>query len=278
MSKDRKNKHIVVFTDGSCSGNGKKNALGGIGIHFPNKELSDVSKIYRQGFCTSQKTELFAILTALRYIKQNLGLSNKQILIKTDSEYSINCVTNWINLWLKNGWKTKNKTPVANREFIEAIHKYYENYDITLEHVDGHTGLDDDDSIGNAAADKLATRATKRAIEEIRKANPQQKQYYGSKSANNKRTNKITNKNYSVKKTYGKNQNNRNNKTNSYDIEEYTLVLAGASDVPSIKSNSTRNTTRNITRIPQKNIKTETNLCKIPKNADFVVELIKSKN
>lgn len=34
---------VNVFTDGSVSGNGKQNATGGIGIHFPNGQLPDVS-------------------------------------------------------------------------------------------------------------------------------------------------------------------------------------------------------------------------------------------
>lgn len=161
-----KKKKIVVFTDGSCSGNGKKNSYGGIGIHFPNKELNDVSKVYRKGYCTNQKTELFAILTAIRYIKQNIGLKNVKVLIKTDSEYSINCVTRWVNGWIKNGWKTKNDTDVANKEFIEPIYKYYKKYDIEFEHVEAHTGYDDDDSVGNDKADKLATKATEKAIRE----------------------------------------------------------------------------------------------------------------
>jgi len=202
MSKTIKKKYIVVFTDGSCAGNGRQNAHGGIGIHFPNGELTDVSKIYRNGYCTNQKTELFAILTALRYIKQNIGLSKYKVLIKTDSDYSINCVTKWVYGWIKNGWKTQNNKPVANKEYIEAIYKYYENYDITFEHVDAHTGLDDADSIANARADELATKATKKALREMKMQYTSQKKY-GSKS--------------------GKNYSSRNNKKNNYSVlEEYT--------------------------------------------------------
>lgn len=164
-------KTIVVFTDGSCTGNGTPNAIGGIGIHFPNGELKDISKIYRQGLCTNQKAELYAILSALRYIKQNLGLRKHNVTIKTDSQYSIDCVTKWVYSWLKNGWMTQNNKPVANREFIEVIHKYYEKYNIDFEHVDGHTNLEDTDSVANARADELATRATKKAKRQLKDIN-----------------------------------------------------------------------------------------------------------
>jgi len=68
----KKIQNIIVYTDGSCSKNGKRNAIGGIGIHFPNEELPDISKIYRLGICTNQKTELYAILTAINYIKKKI--------------------------------------------------------------------------------------------------------------------------------------------------------------------------------------------------------------
>lgn len=168
-SKPKPKQLIVVFTDGSCSRNGRKGAIGGIGVHFPNGELADVSKIYSRGPCTNQKTELYAILTALRYINQNLGLEKYNVLIKTDSNYSINCVTVWINGWIRNGWVNSKGDPVANREFIEPIHKYVGLYDIEFEHVSAHTNSDDPDSLGNDMADTLATRATQRAITEAAK-------------------------------------------------------------------------------------------------------------
>lgn len=149
---------IEVYTDGACSGNGKSTAVGGIGIHFPNHELKDVSKIFKVGICTNQRTELYAILCAIRYIKQNIGLKDVGVHIYTDSQYSINCITKWTNGWIKNGWKTKNGTPVLNREFIEVIHKYYEYFDIKFSHVDGHSG-----DPANDRADELAVMASKKA-------------------------------------------------------------------------------------------------------------------
>lgn len=162
---------IIVFTDGSCSSNGKKDAIGGIGIHFPNKELKDVSQIYKYGYCTNQKTELCAILVTLRYIKKKIGLRDKVIHIKTDSLYSINCITLWAKNWIKNGWITKNGSPVANKQFIEKIYTYFSKYNIIFDHVEAHTGLSNDESIGNARADQLAVRATKRAQDMKRKKN-----------------------------------------------------------------------------------------------------------
>lgn len=161
-----KKKELIVFTDGSCTRNGRKGSKGGIGIYFPNKELKNISKVYRLENCTNQRTELYAILTAIKYINANLNIYDYQIVIKTDSRYSIECITKWVYAWLKNGWKTKTGTLVSNRDFIEVLHKYYEKYDIDFIHVDAHTGKNDINSIGNTYADKLATQATKRAQSE----------------------------------------------------------------------------------------------------------------
>jgi ribonuclease HI len=156
-------KEIVVFTDGSCANNGKGYAIGGIGIHFPDGELEDISKIYK-GHCTNQNTELYAILTALRYLKKNFNLEKYIIYIKTDSLYSINCITKWSQKWEKNNWKTINNSPVVHRELIQKIRKYYDKYKIIFSHVYGHTEGDDEESIANGIADKLATDATKTAL------------------------------------------------------------------------------------------------------------------
>jgi ribonuclease HI len=166
MNKNRK--QLVVYTDGSCVGNGRLGSVGGIGIYFPNSELKNISKIFRLGCCTNQRAELYAILTAIRYVNKHLGLANYQLHIKTDSEYSINSITKWIYGWIRNGWKKRDNTPVMNRELIEKINRYYEKYDITFSHVEAHTNMQDEDSIGNAHADKLARMATKRAQMELK--------------------------------------------------------------------------------------------------------------
>ena len=214
MSKTKK-KEIFVYTDGSCVRNGKLNAVGGIGIHFPNGDLKDMSKIFESGPCTNQKTELYAILTAIRYINKYIGLDNHKIIIKTDSQYCIDCVTNWIYNWIKNGWKTKNKTPVINKELIETINKYYEKYDIEFNHVNAHTNLKDNESIANSIADSLAVAATKKAIYYQSKNNRKQTKHQGSKNTRSKQTKRQGSKN-----NYGKKYNNKSFPSNPNFIVE----------------------------------------------------------
>jgi len=157
---------LVIFTDGSCMGNGRRDATGGIGVHFPHAELPDLSIVYPRVPCTNQKTELYAILMALKYLekhKKRLDLEHREIYIKTDSRYSILSITQWAPRWIRHGWKTQDGRTVANRKYIEPIYELSQKYRIHFQYVPGHSGSSDPDSRANARADALATRAALRA-------------------------------------------------------------------------------------------------------------------
>ena len=145
-------KSICIYTDGSCKNNGKKNAIAGIGVYIENIcEISE--KIV--GKQTNQRAELFAILKALQIININ---NYDEINIYTDSKYSINCITNWVNTWKKNGWLDKKKQPIKNKDIIQSIYNIYNKYNhIYFIHILAHTNNTDIHSIGNSYADKLAT-------------------------------------------------------------------------------------------------------------------------
>jgi len=156
----KKKKQIVVFTYGACKNNGKANAIGGIGVHFPNEELDDISKPFLEEPITNQRAELCAIYTALKEIRKKIGLSEVSVLIKSDSDYSIKASSVWPKSWEKNGWKTAANQPVKNLDIIVKIHHYVQKYDITFEHVYAHTGGTDYDSVHNHVADRLAVTHT----------------------------------------------------------------------------------------------------------------------
>lgn len=257
-----KKKLIIVYTDGSCSNNGKKDSRGGIGIHFPNKELKDVSKKYSGENCTNQKTELYAILLALKYIDKILGLKNVSVCLKTDSEYSINCITKWVSGWIKNGWKTVNKKPVSNREFIEPIYILYTKYDIEFNHVSAHTGADDFDSIANARADTLATRATQRVINN----------YKASSTPTPAKSNSTSKSTFNpITRTATKSKSSLNPITDKSDIRSSETGKI-KNNIHNISHNTTHNTSHNTSHNTTKNI---TNFNNLRKGVDFEIELIK---
>ena len=152
-----------VFTDGSSIGNGSKNALGGIGAYFYNGHgLSNVSlnyykfikenKNYQGEKATNNVTELLAIMIAIQLINEkfkklieletNKGKTHR-IIIYSDSEYAINCVTKWAINWQRNGWQKKTGgnlrgNQIKNLEIIKRIYGAYTSQRIKFVHVNSH--------------------------------------------------------------------------------------------------------------------------------------------
>lgn len=172
-----------VFTDGSCFNNGKKNSTGGIGIHFPDQQLEDISAPYYgkgpyeiPGKVTNQRAELMAIYQALLLMNDYVdGLSVPNgpppvhLHVYTDSEYCINSLTNWCYAWRDNNWRTAKGKPAKNRDIIEPLLALMKRRRVLFFHAEAHTERDDERSRGNARADFLATQATKRQQQLVRK-------------------------------------------------------------------------------------------------------------
>ena len=150
--KPHKNE-IIMYTDGSCKG-AQTSRKCGIGVHFPNKEINDISEplpVKLKPY-TNQRAELYAIYMGMKRITK--AYTFKKLLIKSDSQYSIMCSTEWIENWKKNGWKkSANREDVKNKDILKKIDKYMMKYGkyIKFEHVTAHSGIQ-----GNEIADELA--------------------------------------------------------------------------------------------------------------------------
>jgi ribonuclease HI len=152
-------KYEIVYSDGACTGNGTNKAIGGIGVYFGENDPRNTSERLDNP-ATNQRAELTAALRALQLFEED-----KNLEIRTDSMYTINCVTAWSKTWIANGWKTKEKKPVLNQELIkEILEELKKRTGLTKwTHVKGHRreseSKDDDDLHtikGNNAADRLA--------------------------------------------------------------------------------------------------------------------------
>jgi ribonuclease HI len=153
--------NLIIFTDGACIKNGKKNAKAGIGIHFPNGEFEDVSIEFTKNPITNQRAELYSIYTALQKIVNDPTHNTSTVTIYSDSLYSIKSITIWIKNWEKNGWKTANGKPVQNLDIIKPIYEIVNTKTVTFKHVLAHTKATTFEAIGNDKADNLATTVIK---------------------------------------------------------------------------------------------------------------------
>lgn len=149
---------IKFYTDGSCKGNGKKEAVGGWAYVI----LKNDEKIYEEsGYeknTTNNRMEMLAVINAL----EKFGCLEGHAEIYTDSAYIHNCIEQkWYINWQNNGWVTASRTPVKNKELWERLIPFFDNPRYTFYKVKGHA-----DNQWNNLADKLATSAAAEGVKE----------------------------------------------------------------------------------------------------------------
>lgn len=138
---------LYIFSDGNCRGNGKKNAKGGYSVFFTDNQESPFFKFNKTKMVLSQPTnnkcELSGIRCIFRALHENqLLFKDKECVICTDSQYSIDSITKWSDKWCKNGWVNSKKEPVKNKELIQEILELQKNTSdikISFKHVFAHT-------------------------------------------------------------------------------------------------------------------------------------------
>ena len=122
---------IKIYTDGSCMsnpGNGGWAAI--ININGEIKKISGNEKN-----TTNNRMELMAPINALKNIN-----SKDPIEIFTDSKYVKNGITEWINTWVLNNWKTSKKDNVKNKDLWLELHKLNQSLNIKWNWVKAHAG------------------------------------------------------------------------------------------------------------------------------------------
>lgn len=157
-----------VFTDGACSSNGRPGAKAGFAVWFPEHKAMSVSlKVPSDQPQTNQRAELSAIHQTTLVLEEN-GCYDEDVVIYTDSDYSINCLTKWINGWVARGWKTSAMRDVLHRDLIEDTSKRLAKFkSYRFVHVRSHTGSEDDLSRNNDVVDRMARATIDDSVREV---------------------------------------------------------------------------------------------------------------
>ena len=142
-----------VYTDGACSYNGREGAKSAIGVYFGEDDPRNVSRRI-VGKQTNNTAELSAVLEAHRLIEADVA-AGRRVVIVSDSEYVLRCVTTFGARCAREGWTKK----IPNRSLVRAAYEAFEHTGVRFIHVRAHTGRGDAHSIGNAHADRLAVAA-----------------------------------------------------------------------------------------------------------------------
>ena len=136
---------IIIYTDGSCLTN--PGSGGWAAIIYENNKKQIISGNEKN--TTNNRMELLAPINALKEI-----ISGPKIKIYTDSQYVKNGITEWINTWLSNDWKTSKKEDVKNKDLWIELYNLTKFLDIQWIWVKAHDG-----NPLNEEVDLLAKRA-----------------------------------------------------------------------------------------------------------------------
>jgi len=122
---------IKIYTDGSCLTNPGDGGWAAI-INFDG-EIKKISGNEKN--TTNNRMELMAPINALKYIN-----SKDPIEIFTDSKYVKNGITEWINTWVLNNWKTSNKEDVKNKDLWIELYKLNQSLNVKWNWIKAHAG------------------------------------------------------------------------------------------------------------------------------------------
>ncbi|XP_058059676.1 ribonuclease H1 [Anopheles bellator] len=144
---------VHVYTDGSCEGNGRPDAVAGLGVYFAEGHALNTSKPV-SGRATNNCGEIQAASMAVRLARWN-GI--RKLVINTDSQFLINAITQWLPGWKRRNWTLASGGPVKNKTDFVELERELSSGDIVVKwnHVDAHCGI-----LGNERADQLARKGS----------------------------------------------------------------------------------------------------------------------
>lgn len=139
--------HVLLFTDGACSGN-----PGPGGWAFILRHPASGKERERSGGepkTTNNRMELLAVIEGLTALK-----APSKVELYSDSQYVLNGLREWMASWKKRGWKTANKKPVKNQDLWQRLDELMAAHQLTFHWVEGHAGHPE-----NERCDQLAVIA-----------------------------------------------------------------------------------------------------------------------
>lgn len=145
---DPKSAEITIYTDGACSPNPGPGGWGAVVIRQDGgvSELSGASE-----HSTNNRMELTAAVMVLQSLERS-----PRIVLYTDSQYLKKGITEWIQVWQRNSWRTAGKKEVKNADLWLLLLEEIKRHDIVWKWVQGHGS-----NRWNIRADELAVAARK---------------------------------------------------------------------------------------------------------------------
>ncbi|CAG9953925.1 unnamed protein product [Clonostachys rosea f. rosea IK726] len=117
---------IVIAVDGACKGNGSTDARAAAGVFVGKSSKYNKSTVLTESEATNQIAELKAgILGLSQAIEiQGCGVEGEalhQVVIKSDSKYLVEGMTEWVFKWEGNGYRTCKGVAVTNSALFKEL-------------------------------------------------------------------------------------------------------------------------------------------------------------
>ena len=145
--------HILIFTDGACSGNPGPGGWGSVAV-TPSGKVQELGAGAQE--TTNNRMEMTAVARAI----MGLGDEPGDLTVYTDSVYVIRGLTQWIHGWRRRGWKNAAGEDVANKDLWiwleEVVSSRKPLGKVDWQYVRGHMGIP-----GNERCDEIAVAFAK---------------------------------------------------------------------------------------------------------------------
>lgn len=143
---------VKIYTDGSARGN--PDGPGGYGaiLSFTDSSGTEHRRELSNGYkkTTNNRMELMGAIAGLEALTKPCDVE-----LYSDSQYVVKAFNdNWIDGWIKKGWKRGKNEPVKNVDLWQRLLKAKEPHNVTFIWVKGHNGHPE-----NERCDVLATTA-----------------------------------------------------------------------------------------------------------------------
>ena len=126
----------IVYTDGSCLRN--PDGPGGWAAVVVDTATGEVKELSGGNpSTTNNRMEMTAAIRALETLAEGA-----KIALYTDSQYMKNAFTKrWLANWKRNGWLTREGSPVLNQDLWVPLDKLVFSRRVTFRWVKGHVGV-----------------------------------------------------------------------------------------------------------------------------------------